>query len=158
MYGHVKTCNKESTNLGDCDSESLPKIDALEECNISTTAKLDAKCTDGAVAAPDNEDKPEDFIFGIDKSVCSVNIGDLDLVHITNGFIGDPIEQRPFDYCFQMHKLINQWIKVGFLPMTSNAVISQKVNFERGKGGVPAHISDRIEMLVEEYEPTGERF
>ena len=69
-----------------------------------------------ALGNEDCDDKPhEDFYFTIGKSIYAVTIGNLDLGYITNGCIGGPIGKRSFDYCFQKYKLINQWIKVGFL-------------------------------------------
>ena len=56
----------------------------------------------------DDDENEEDFVFNVGSSACAVHVGNLDLACIVNGFIGDPIKDRPFDYCFQKHKLINQ--------------------------------------------------
>ena len=78
----------------------------------------------------DNDGNEEGFIFNIGSGVCAVNIGNLDLAHIVNRSIGNPLKDCPFGYCFQKQKLINQWIKVGFLPMTYNTISDPWVRFE----------------------------
>jgi hypothetical protein len=87
-------------------------------------------------------------------SICNVNITNFDLSHIVNGFPNDPIELRPFDNCFTKEKIIQNWIAVGFLPMTGNAANDPKVAYELGPGGAPDDAQARIESLVEDY---GER-
>ena len=87
-------------------------------------------------------------------SICNVNITNFDLSHIVNGFPNDPIELRPFDNCFTKDKIIQNWIAVGFLPMTGNAANDPKVAYELGPGGAPDDAQARIESLVEDY---GER-
>jgi hypothetical protein len=134
---------------------SASAIDDLAEYLHDADPKVSTNIEDGVEADVDNDDAVDDFNFNVGSSVCSVNVGNLDLGHIVNGFVGDPIEKRPFDYCFQKHKLINQWIKVGFLPMTYNAVNDPKVRFELGDGGAPPEMTARIEMLVKDYEDTG---
>ena len=144
MHDRVVPRNKEAANLGDWVYAGLSTIDALTEYLASdvTTRVMDANSGDGVVAVLDNEDKPpEDFSFTVGKSVCAITIGNLELGHIINGFIGDLIEKSPFDYCFQKHKLINMWIKVGFLQMSYNAINDPKVIFELGEGGVPTNIT-----------------
>ena len=163
MYARVNAHNKESAHLEDCANASLPEVDVFEEYVAVTTAeeeanrdKANANHDDSIVVTFGNADKhPGGFTFSINKSVYTVNIGNLDVGHITNGFICNPIEKRLFDFCFQTYTLINQWIKSGLLPVTLNAITNLKVGFKTGKGGAPAHISDRIEMLAEDYEATG---
>ena len=75
----------------------------------------------------------------------------MDLAAITNGFPGGPIEKRLFDFFFQRYKIVNWWIKVGFIPMTRNAVNDPKVRMELGEGGAPEEVGNRMEMLVEDY-------
>ena len=90
--------------------------------------------------------------FNVGRSVCNVTIGNKDLGAIVNGFPGDPIEKRPFDFCFCYEKIIAKWIAVGFLPMTGNAVNDPKVRYELGEGGAPEEATRRIELLVADYE------
>ena len=54
-----------------------------------------------AAAVEDPLVMEEEFVVNHGKSVCSVGLGNLDLGHITNGFPGDPIEKRPFDFSFR---------------------------------------------------------
>ena len=84
-------------------------------------------------------------------SACNVNLGNLDLGNMVNGYEGDKIKMRPFDYCFQKQTIINTWKKVGFIPMTANAVNDPKVRHELGEGGAPAAEQERLEALVTDY-------
>jgi hypothetical protein len=84
-------------------------------------------------------------------SVCSVTLNCYDLAAIVNGFPHDPIEKRPFDFVFQKEKIFQTWVKVGFLPMTRNAVNDERVRFESGEGGAPPEMARRMELLVEDY-------
>ncbi len=61
------------------------------------------------------------------RSVCNIALGNFDLGHIVNGFKGDPIEKRPFDYTFTTTNIRKWWEKVGFLPMTRAATKDDKV-------------------------------
>lgn len=74
-----------------------------------------------------------------------------DLGNIVNGYPGDPVHLRPFDFCFTKEKIIKTWINVGFMPMTGNAALDPKVRHELGDGGAPPESKDRIEKLVEDY-------
>ena len=47
------------------------------------------------------------------NSFCNVSIGNRDLANIVNGYPGDAIELRPFDYCFQKDMIIDTWKAVG---------------------------------------------
>ena len=71
--------------------------------------------------------------------------------NIVNGFPGDDILKRPFDYTFTEANIINSWIAVGFLPMTANEVNDPKVRYELGEGGAPEAEQKRIADLVEDY-------
>jgi hypothetical protein len=84
-------------------------------------------------------------------SICNVNITNLNLSHIDNGFPNDPIELHPFDHCFTKEKIIQNWIAVGFLPMMGNAANNPKVAYKLGPGGAPDDAQARIESLVEDY-------
>ena len=99
----------------------------------------------------------EEFVVNHGKSVCSVGLGNLDLGHITNGFPGDPIEKRPFDFSFRRQTVLGWWRKVGFLPMTRNSVNDPKVSKELGVGGGPEEESRRMEWLVQDYAEGAQR-
>jgi hypothetical protein len=86
------------------------------------------------------------------RSACNVSLGNRDLSNIVNGFPGDDVSKRPFDYTFTKANIINSWIAVGFLPMTANAVNDPKVRYELGEGGAPEAEQKRIAELVEDYQ------
>ena len=85
------------------------------------------------------------------SSICNVSLSNRDLGNIVNGFPGDPIENRPFDYCFTQEKIIKSWVAVGFMPMTGNAANDPKVRYELGDGGAPQEALTRMNKLVEDY-------
>jgi hypothetical protein len=86
------------------------------------------------------------------RSACNVSLGNRDLSNIVNGFPGDDVSKRPFDYTFTKANIINSWIAVGFLPMTANAVNDPKVRYELGEGGALEAEQKRITDLVEDYQ------
>ncbi len=69
----------------------------------------------------------EIFSFKVKQRLCNVSISNADLFFIVNGFPRDPIELKPFDSIFTRPKIWPWWVKVGFLPMTGNAVNDDKV-------------------------------
>ena len=121
---------------------------------------FDADSSDADADSPDDDASTVD---GVDvaaeqctevtykNSVCSVGLGNLDLGNMVNGYPGDPLEFRPFDNVFQRDKILGWWRKVGFLPMTRNAVNDPKVRHEVGKGGAPEEEGNRLVLLEEEY-------
>ena len=90
------------------------------------------------------------------NSFCNVSIGNRDLANIVNGYPGDAIELRPFDYCFQKDMIIDTWKAVGFIPMTANAVNDPKVRYQLGEGGAPDREKDQLDSLVNDYRKQGE--
>ncbi len=56
-----------------------------------------------------------------------VSMGNRDLANIVNGFPGNSVKNRPFDYTFTKENIDNSWIVVGFLPMIANAGNDAKV-------------------------------
>merc|ERR1711957_930717 len=110
-----------------------------------------------AAAVEDPLVREEEFVVNHGKSVCSVGLGNLDLGHISNGFPGDPIEKRPFDFSFRRQTVLGWWRKVGFLPMNRNAVNDPKVRKELGVGGAPEEESRRMEWLVQDYAEGAQR-
>ena len=103
---------------------------------------------------PDDEDAYQVKYKG---SVCNISLGNLDLANIVNGFPGNPIHLRSFDKVFTKSNIITRWKKVGFLPMSRRALDDPKVRWERGEGGAPEEASDRIELLMEDYEEGARR-
>ncbi len=70
-----------------------------------------------------------------------------------NGYPGDPIELRPFDYVFHRTNIWNWWCKVGFIPMTRNAIYDEKVCQQLGGGSAAVgDYGQKIEVLVKDYE------
>ena len=84
-------------------------------------------------------------------SLMNVGLGNLDLGHMVDGYPGDPIERRPFTYCFTPAKVLTWWRKVGFLPMNRNALNDPKVRYELGEGGAPEDEGRRLALLEEAY-------
>ena len=105
-------------------------VDNVDDCTHSVviTIAVGVNVEDGIEVDVDNDKDNKDFNFNVGSSTYNAGIGNLDLGHIVNGFVGDPIETRPFEYFFQKHKLLNQWTKMGFLPMTCNAVNDLKID------------------------------
>jgi len=91
------------------------------------------------------------------ESITKVKLSNLDLGHVINGFPGDPVELRPFDFCFTQEKIIKTWIKVGFMPHTGNVVLDPKVRHELGEGGAPEEQLVRMEQLVKDYNDSVQR-
>ena len=100
----------------------------------------------------DDSDDEDMFTLHHGKSACNVTIGNPDLPNIVNGFPGDPIEKRPFDFTFMKEKILSWWKKVGFLPMSRNDLNHNKVRWEMGAGGAPKEATIRLELLVKDYE------
>ena len=71
------------------------------------------------------------------RSACNVSLGNRDLSNIGNGFSGDDVSKKSFNYTFTKADIINSWTAVGFLHMAANAVNDPKVRYELGEGGAP---------------------
>ena len=80
-----------------------------------------------------------------------MTLSNYDLAPIVNGFPGDPIEMRSFDYCFQEESILKSWIAVGFLPMTRNAINDPKVRRELNDGDTADETNQRIELFFRDY-------
>lgn len=118
----------------------------------------EAKSNDGSDV--DNDEVSDADTSSTSKkksSVCTVRLGNLDLGNIVNGFPGDPIELRPFDYSFQKETIIRTWKAVGFVPMTANAVNDPKVRHELGDGGAPDVVQKRLKALNNDYGGSGKK-
>ena len=129
---------------------SIPKHE-----DIVRPATCDVR-DDGHKEENDDDDDDSDDEGGRGKkkhsrSACNVSLGNRDLSNIVNGFPGDNVSKKPFDYTFTKANIINSWIAVGFLPMTANAVNDPKVRYELGEGGAPEAEQKRIADLVEDY-------
>ena len=85
-------------------------------------------------------------------SACNLSLGNSDLSNMVNGIPEDSIALRPFERTFTQENIINLWIAIGFLPMTSNTVNDPKVRYKLGEGGAPEHDQMRIEALVNDYQ------
>ena len=99
----------------------------------------------------DDGDDDDAFTLTHGKSVCNVTIGNPDLPRIVNGFPGDPIQKRPFDFVFTKENIWGWWKKVGFMPMSRNSLNHPKVRWELGEGGAPEEATVRLELLVDDY-------
>ncbi len=120
---------------------------AVEKAKINSDNIADTSC---------GSDSDNDSSCGAElpkkrRSVCNVSLTTSDVSNVVNGYPGDPVDLRPFDFCFTKEKIIKTWIKVGFMPMTGNAALDPKVRYELGGGGAPAESSKRMEKLVEDY-------
>ncbi len=76
----------------------------------------------------------------------------MDHGHLVNGWPGDPIKLRPFDFNFTVEKIIKSWLAVGFLPMTEAATFHPKVRHELGEGGAPEEAAKRLQLLPANYQ------
>ena len=138
-----------------------------QRCDTSTlrvagkkiAARLAARKKETAAKQNNNDDSGDDDDDDVGDetkskkqlSACNINLGNRDLGHMVNGYEGDVIKVRPFDYCFQKQRIIHTWKKVGFIPMTANAVNDPKVRHELGVGGAPAVEQERLKALVIDY-------
>ena len=160
-------------------SECQPKCkcSAIRIVGMKIKSRLDEMESTGAAASPisvdsdsgssdeesSNENKDELSVVGDvataarETSITKVKLSNLDLGHVINGFPGDPVELRPFDYCFSQEKIIKTWIKVGFMPHTGNAALDPNVRHEIGDGGAPEEQQVWMEQLVEDYEKSAQR-
>ena len=105
--------------------------------------------TDSDSDASDTEKKQRARKKG--SSICNVTLSNRDLGNIVNGFPNDPVENRPFDYCFTQENIIKTWVRVGFMPMTGNAANDPKVRYELGDGGAPQEVLTQMEKLTRDY-------
>ena len=110
---------------------------------------------DDEIEAEEYEENDEILSVRVGKSVCNVKIGNSDLPFIVNGLPDNPIEMRPFDRYFYRTRILSYWIARGFLSMTQNAVNNPKVRYELGEGGTLEEASNRLELLVSDYEELG---
>ncbi len=90
--------------------------------------------------------------MSFNNSVCNVTLGNFDLSHIVNGFLGDPIEKHPFENCFTCDNIIKWWCVAGFMPMTLNSRNNPKVKWEAGVGRAPKEARKKMELLLKDYQ------
>ena len=126
---YMPTCNKSTDRvvnmkLGARMAARKKKAskDAGDACLLDLLQYMDDADSDlEDVLEEGNPDEIDDRVVGGgllgNDPVVAVQTGNLDLGNITNGFIGDPIETRPFDFAFQKNKILSLWRKVGFIPM-----------------------------------------
>ncbi len=84
-------------------------------------------------------------------SVCNVSFSNLDIGHIMNGWLGDPVKLCLFDFNFTVEKIIKSWLAVEFLPMTGSAAFHSKVRHELGEGGAPEEATKHLQFLYANY-------
>ena len=95
-------------NRGDLSFTNIDAVDNLVNylCGLGNGGIANVDRVEAAIDKDDNNNT-DDFTFNVGTSVYAVNIGNLDPVHIIGELIGDPIDQWPFKYYFQKHKLVN---------------------------------------------------
>ena len=152
-----------SFNKQRCDSSTLRVAGKKIAARLAAWARkkeTENKQNNNDDSGDDNDDDDDDMAAEAEAgeatskkqlSACNINLGNLDLGNMVNGYEGDKINMRPFDYCFQKQTIINTWKKVGFIPMTANAVNDSKVRHELGEGSAPAAEQERLEALVTDY-------
>ncbi len=129
---------------------------ADKEAPIATTAAGTSPIADmeeflvgdeeGDEGMADEECEGEDFTFEVKGSICNVKIDNCDLPLIVNGFLGDQMGLRPFDYIFHHKNIWKLWCRVGFIPMTRNCLHDDKIRLQLG--GEKAVIRDQGEMCI----------
>jgi len=143
---------KNATSGDNEDNEAtLKDLAAMLEVD---TVDDDEGCEGGAnvdvVLGPVTEE--QSFTVFYKGSVCNVGLGNLDLGNMGNGFNNDLLEHKPFDFVFRRANILSWWKKVGFLPMTRNALNDPKVRYEVGEGGAPKDEGNQLLLLEEEYQ------
>ena len=71
---------------------------------------------------------------------------------MVNGFGGDLLKNKLFDFVFCQANILSWWKKVGFLPMTRNALNDPKVSYKVGDGGPLEEEGEQLVLLEEEYQ------
>ncbi len=142
MKDQVKQSTTDKNLIQQNDNEKNTSVDELKEF-------LDNEGKEGNA-----DDKPcKNFCFEVKGSHCNVKLDNNDLSAIVNGYPGDPIELRPFNKIFTRQNILKWWCKVGFIPMSRNALNDNKVRQQLG--GETAAVGDnnqKLELLVSEYE------
>ena len=136
------------------DLDDLLDVDNSDEEGADDTMLVEEGCPEDVDAPGDEFDgvtTEQDHTLLYKNSVMNVGLGNLDLGHMVNGYPGDPIKLRPYDYTFTRASILKWWRKVGFLPMTRNALNDPKVRLEIGEGGAPEHESKRLALLETAY-------
>jgi hypothetical protein len=95
--------------------------------NLDASIKLDLEISDKSSECKSEGDETSAHKKKGKRCLCNVSMGNRDLAKIDNGFPGNSLKSRSFDYTFTKKNIINSWITVGFLPMTANAVNNAKV-------------------------------
>jgi len=134
------------------------RLDEIRSAGGAAPISVDSDSSSDEIS-DENEDDGSvvDVAHVAKESITKVKLSNLDLGHVVNGFPGDPVELRPFDFCFTQEKIIKTWIKVGFMPHTGNAASDPKVRHELGEGGAPMEQLVRMEQLVKDYNESAQR-
>ncbi len=61
-----------------------------------------------------------------------MKLDNSNLSAIVNGYVGDLIKLRPFDKILTCQNIWKWWCKVGFIPMSQNALYDDKVRQQLG--------------------------
>jgi len=80
-----------------------------------------------------------------------------DIAAIVNGKPDDPIEERPFDFCFQNEKIWKSFTKIGWTPFTRAALKHKKVRHMLGEGGASEDMKGKLERVQERYDDIKEK-
>ena len=130
------------------------RLEAIRRAGVATPITFDSEDSSDESGNEDEDDASVSVNARdatTEASITKVKLSNLDLGNVINGFPGDPVELRPFDFCFTQEKIIKTWIKVGFMPHTGNAALDPKVRHELGEGGAPEEDRVRMEKLVDDY-------
>jgi hypothetical protein len=99
MRARVEAQKKAQNNRG---YSSDTNIDAVNDpvTHLCDTVHDMIANDDGIEADIDEDDdkNQEEFIFDAGLSVCVVSVDNIDLAHIVDGFVGDPLKDQPLDY------------------------------------------------------------
>ena len=111
-------------------------------------------------ATPNGNDPPAGVRLGARRSAAlpSVTMGFEDLATTVDGNKTDYISMNPFTRHFTTDKILQSWLKVGFIPFTRNCVKSKKVRHELGqqqRGSALEDLQMTYEGLVNSAEEHG---
>ena len=81
------------------------------------------------------------------------------VAHLTNGDLpiiinrkpGQPVEKRPFDYCFTEERIFGAFLAIGFIPFTRQALKHKKVCHMLGMGGASKEMTKKLETTNKRY-------
>ena len=90
---------------------------------------------------------------GEDGDNIVVSLSNSNLAYIVNGKQEDPVEERPFDFCFVLDKIFKSWMNVGLIPFTRECMKHPKVCHLLGEGGSnEGETQSKLQHLLVKYE------